>query len=195
MITLEEAKKHQDELQAHGRRLLDQLAIEQTLAKLGDVNLDGSFLYGLMVKPDIDYHIYNEHPDITAVAEVARKFMLLPGAARVQVGNKFVKPPLPGMPRGIYLGMAIFFETVEWSFDIWVLSREEKMDQANFPVGWADQLSESQRDNIILLKYQLAELGRYPSEVHSADVYRAVKNDRVSTISELDEWRKTHPFY
>ncbi|MBI2798426.1 hypothetical protein HYX70_04000 [Candidatus Saccharibacteria bacterium] len=199
MITLEEANKKAEALQKDGRALLDQYDTLSLLARLGDIHVDGSFAYGLMVKPDIDFHIYSSFPDIRKVSEVSQKLLETPELVRILVSNKqdYLEPET-GHPKGIYLGFRIFYKGQAWNFDVWVVKPENKVDSEMFEFGWHKKLTKEQRDSILLLKYNLKDQGRYPGldegMYASADIYRAVMKDGVRTIEELDEWRKTHPY-
>lgn len=200
MITVEEAKKHQVSLQKDGQAILSKYSILKLLSKLGDVHIDGSFTYGLMVKPDIDFHIFTESPDIMNVADVCRELFMIPELTRLHVSNRqsFVEPR-PGTPKGIYLGFRIYFQGSEWNFDIWNINPKHKINSETFATGWHEKLTQNQRDVILLLKYNLKELGRYPGiekgMYASADVYRAVLTGDVHTIEELDNWRVNNPYY
>ena len=200
MVTLEEAIKKQATLQKEGQELLDKYKVIEIMEDLGEVNIDGSFAYGLMVKPDIDLHIYNDSPDIAKVSTACQKLFKFPELIRLLVSNRqnFLEPQT-GMPKGIYIGLKIFYKGKNWNFDIWNLKPEDKIDPETFEAGWHDKLSKKQRDAILLLKHNLVDQGRYPGleagMFASADIYRAVMKDGVRTIEELENWRNTHPYY
>lgn len=202
MITVAEAKAKQDAMQTEGERLLISLNMLPDLAEFGTVQIQGSFLYGLMVKRDIDIYVLIDEYDLGKVAEYARKLAVSEKIGKTSVDNmRMERVPIQGVPKGHYLGLNVPFEGSMWNFDIWFVKVEDLIDQSNFPLGWEKKLSQEQRDSIIFLKHNLAEIKLYPhsskipGSFASADVYRAVMNDRVKTIDELQEWRKTHPYY
>ena len=200
MIDLAEAKRRQDELQASGRRLWQQLELKHQLSQLGEVEVQGSFAYSLMTKPDIDIHVFSEQPDLVGLADVARDYMTRPAVQRTMLNNYFDHPTKVGFPKGIYFGLRIWFEDRLWNFDVWLMREDDLPDIRNFPKGWHTRLSEEERSAVLLLRYQLMERGMYPrvsgtESFGSADVFLAVMNDGVRSVEQLLEWRRTHPYY
>lgn len=201
MITLGEAKRRQAELQARGQRLLDSFDIVDQLSLIGEIEIQGSFAAGLMVKPDIDIYVLNESPSLRAVADLARDITMLDGTVRAMTVNFLVNSPDPGTPKGVYLGVRRLFEGEVWNFDIWVISPYERLDLENFPSQWYAKLTPVMHDAALLMKYQLTEQGLYPrsskvkGSIASAEIYRAVMNDGIKTTYDLKEWQKSHSYY
>lgn len=202
MITPAEARDKQNAMQAEGARLLESLNMLSDLAEFGTVQVQGSFLYGLMVKRDIDIYVLINEYDLGKVAEYARKLIVSEKIGKTSVDNmRMERVPIQGVPNGHYLGLNVPFEGSMWNFDIWFVREDDLIDQANFPLGWETKLTQEQKDIILFLKHNLAEINLYPhsskvpGSFASADVYRAVMNDNVGTIDELQEWRKSHPYY
>lgn len=202
MISIAEAHAKQDAMQAQGQRLLESLNLVERLKGFGEVHIQGSFLYGLMVKEDIDMYVLVDEYDLEEVAELAKQLIIETKAGKVAVDNtRTDRVAIPGVPKAYYMGLKPSFENVMWNFDIWFVKEQDLIDQQNFPLGWEKKLSQEQRDAIIFLKANLKEQKLYPhsskipGSYASADVYRAVMNDSVKTVDELHEWRKTHPYY
>jgi hypothetical protein len=199
MIDLVEAKRREQELFDQGTRWLEATNLIELLQPLGDVQLDGSFAYRLLVKPDIDFHIYNDDPDFSVATAIARKMLDFPDIVRFRMVNTYVNKPKPGEPKGHFLGLKLQFEDRLWTLDVWVIRPEDKNDSATFPPDWYKKLTPEQHDTILLIKHQLKEAGRYGGatgdKFASADVYRAVMNDGITHIDQLMEWRKTHPYF
>jgi len=196
VITLEQARSSQLALQEQGTRLLEAFKIGGIVGKLGEFGLQGSFIYGLMVKPDIDARVYCDEPDINQVAEIAAAIMTLPNVIRTNVVNYSSYPPDPGQPEGIYLGIRYDFENVLWNFDIWIISPANELGAEFNDLGSIDP---SVKNTILLLKYRLKELGLYPGSskiigsFSSADLYRAVVRDGIRDADRLIEWRRRYP--
>jgi hypothetical protein len=189
-------------MQEEGKRLLKSLNMLPDLAEFGTVQVQGSFLYGLMVKRDIDIYVLIDEYDLAKVADYAHKLIVSEKIGKTSVDNmRMERVLIKGVPNGHYLGLNVPFEGSMWNFDIWFVKKEDLIDQSNFPLGWENKLSQEQRDSILFLKHNLSEIKLYPhsskvaGSFASADVYRAVMNDGIKTIDELQEWRKTHPFY
>jgi|SRR5438309_5512697 len=191
-MTLEEAKKTAALLKADAEELLEKFEIKKHLRALGEVEIRGSVLYDLMVRYDLDFNIYSDDPKIEKAAEVAKGLTTVPEMYGVQVNSHFVVPPPLGKPKGIYLGIKPYFKGNVWIIDGWYLKREDALDQIEFGPGWWKEVSVEQKDSMLLLKANLNEQGRYAKEFFSAEIYRAVKDDGVRSIEELENWRKTH---
>ena len=191
-MTLEEAKRNAAQLKADAEELLEKFKIQHHLRPLGEVELRGSALHDLMVRYDLDFNIYSDDPKIEKAAEVAKGLMTLPDMAGVQVNNHYVVPPTPGKPVGIYIGIKPYFKGNVWIIDGWYLKREDVLNQVAFGAAWWKEVRPEQKDTMLLLKATLHEQGRYAKEFFSADVYRAVNDDGVKTIEDLEVWRQFH---
>jgi hypothetical protein len=140
-----------------------------------------------MVKRDIDIYVLIDEYDLAKVADYAHKLIVSEKIGKTSVDNmRMERVLIKGVPNGHYLGLNVPFEGSMWNFDIWFVKKEDLIDQSNFPLGWEHNLSE-----IKLYPHSSKVAGSFAS----ADVYRAVMNDGIKTIDELQEWRKTHPFY
>lgn len=196
MITLEEAHANQVALQQQGTRLMEAFKLKDMVSKLGDFGLQGSFTYGLMVKPDIDARVYCDKPSINGVADIAATIMTLPNVIRTNVVNYSSYSPEPGQPKGIYLGIKYDFEDVLWNFDIWIINSDNELG-AEF--NDLETIDPGLKDTILLLKYRLKEQGLYPGSskipgsFSSADLYRAVIRDGIRELDRLLEWRRRYP--
>ncbi len=195
MTRLEQARQRSSQLRESAKEILNALDLETRLSHLGDFQLDGSYASDMMVKPDIDIRVVTANPDLRSAATFAQEMMLMPDVRRTMVTNYLRHSTKTGMPKGIYIGLHIMQDDVRWNVDIWVMRESERLDTANFPRGWFERLTNDQKDIIIMLKTDLLEAGRYPGEYHSADVYRAVMNGGVSSVSELEQWRLNNPYY
>ena len=191
-MTLEEAKSNAAQLKSDAEELLDKFEIKRRFSPLGEVELRGSVLYGLMVRYDLDFNIYSDDPKIEKAAEVAKDLLTIPDLYAVQVNNHYVVPPTLGKPKGIYIGIKPYFKSNVWVIDGWYLKREDALDQVEFGTEWWKEITLEQKDTMLLLKATLNEQGRYAKEFVSAEIYRAVKDDGVETIDQLEVWRQSH---
>lgn len=90
VITLAEAKIHQDKLQVTAEQLLGHYQFEQLQAPLGELYRVGSFQYGLMVKPGIDFVIYNSNTTIEPLLTIANRPIISGGIGKVSVANHLI---------------------------------------------------------------------------------------------------------
>jgi hypothetical protein len=192
MITLEEAKRNQANLQATAQKILDHYHVEELLKPLGEIHRVGSFRYGLMAKPDIDFLIYNSNPTLESLVNIASKIMLMDGVGKVSIHNQYIWPKDVNVPKSLYIGFKPIWQNVLWQIDAHVMKPEDQLDAENFYVGWDSKLTESQKDTIIFLKANLIEQGRYPNGFYSVMIYKAVLQGNVKTIEELENWKKKY---
>ncbi len=194
MTQLEEAHIRNQQLQEEAKAIIRHFKLKELLAPLGEVHLWGSALYGLMVKPDIDFMIFNENLAIEPIIQIAENLMHTPQIGKVAVANHLIWPQKPGLPRSMYLSIKPIWNEQLWEIDIHIMNRKDQLDTQTFPIDWHTKLTSQQRDVIIMLKDQLVETKQYGKEFFSADIYRAVMNDGISSLTELENWRKTHPY-
>ncbi len=194
MISLKEAKLQSKQYQDMADKLMRKYPIEKMLSEIGEYDLDGSYLYGWMAQPDIDPYIFVHKPNIDEVTNFVRKIMRLDGVIKGNIVNYTSYPPTTGKPKGIYLGLKIDFMDQLWNFDIWFMNKNDLLDVEFFYKGWYKKVNTEQADAIILLKFQLNELGVYGKEFFSADVYRAVVKDGVRNLDQLRNWRSDNTY-
>lgn len=194
-MTLEEAKQQAEALLSEGKRVIEKLDIERQLGSMGKLHLTGSFRSGLMVKRDIDFYILVDEPQLQPLADLGRKLMDDPTVGKISIANHYIWPKTPGVPRSLYLCIRPVVEGELWQVDVHMMNPDDLPDKTNYPLDWEDKMTGKQKDSALMLKANLQELGRYPGEFRSADIYRAVMNDGIKTIPELQTWRKTHPYF
>lgn len=190
MISIEEAKERQAKLQSTAQSILDYYHIEEMLKPIGYVHKVGSFQYGFMVRPDIDFQIFTPTPTIKSLLEIANAVMSADNIGKVSLHNQYVWPEGASVTKSLYLGVKPIWENQFWQIDIHVMKPEDHVDQENFYLGWEKELTDEQHDVILLLKTVLSDEGRYPHEFSSVEVYKAVLSGQVSTIEQLEEWKK-----
>jgi hypothetical protein len=190
MVSLKEAKERQAILHSTAQDILDYYHIENMLKPLGEVHSVGSFEYGLMVRPDIDFQIYTSLPDIKSLLKIANQVMSADGIGKVSLHNQYIWPDNASVTKSMYLGIKPVWENEFWQIDVHVMKPEDHVDQENFYLGWEKALTDEQRDTILLLKTILSDDGRYPNEFNSVDVYKAVL-EGVLSIEQLEQFVST----
>ncbi len=187
MISIEEANARQANLQDTAQDILDYYHIEELIVPLGEVHKVGSFQYGLMVRPDIDFQVYTPNPSIEPLLKIANNVMLSDGVGKVSLHNQYAWPQNASVTKSMYLGIKPVWNNNFWQIDIHVMKPEDHVDQDNFYLGWEKELTQEQKDTILLLKTILNDNGRYPDEFSSVDVYKAVLHG-VSSIEQLEQF-------
>jgi len=189
MINLDEAKKIQKDLQIVAEHLLKQVPIEQYLKPLGDCHRVGSLKTGLMVRPDIDFKIYSETIDAGNVIDVAKTMLHdLPEVAGIKITDFTKDFDSSSTQVGIYFGVTVVFDGVIWKIDAPLRRPNEyQLGEAEID-GWMERMTSGQHDQLLLLKAQLLELGRYGRKgCKSEDVYRAFFKNHVRAPEDISE--------
>jgi hypothetical protein len=191
MITLEEAKRNQEKLHGDATRLLQELRLQELLRKYGELIVEGSYAYGLMHKPDIDLRVINDKPDKSAIAELTGLLYRIDNVLTILTMDMYrLKPKDPPKPKGYYIGLKVSFNELQWNIDIWVV---HEANAGYTPYASPEEIkkfSDQDKGKILLLKTQLDEAGQ---DYNSSRVYRAVVEDKVSTVQEFEAWRTQHP--
>jgi hypothetical protein len=176
-------------LVVEGRKLLEQLDAINVLSRYGEVNVDGSLLYGLMVNPDIDLCVWVGDPTLEAAAEAAKYFASRKDVRRTFVSNHLdFASRLAHQPKGVYLGLNVPVGQRMWNFDIWFLRPGSEAVMEGMANSWYKGLSERQKESILQLKNGFIETGEYGKTIFSADVYRGVVLGGVAEQESLKRW-------
>ncbi len=197
MITKEQALKDSEHFYDIATQALEYLALEPILRKIGEVELTGSYLYNLMGKADIDFHVYTtQKPTREVVVDLAQEFLINEKVIKLNVVNYTKFPPSrPSSPPGVWIGLKVDVDGELVNFDIWLLRRidEHKDDFATvMPVDWYNNLSKDQRDAIVYTK-SLSRAGELDQEYLSTDIYRAVVLGGATKSEEIAEWINNNP--
>lgn len=151
-----------------------------------------------MVRRDIDIDVYTSEPSLDKIVEIGQKFMLTPNVSSLNITNHILLPGLPGKPKGIYLGVKPFVNEKVWTIDIWFLPKEVQETtiekSLGFPRSKLEQMSDEDRNTILLLKSNLQEVGKYDGKtIIGRDVYKAVIAHGIRTVEEFEKWIKASP--
>lgn len=206
MITLEQARENQRDLQAAADDLLSEYGILNMLSKYGDVKTVGSYEYGLMVYPDIDFTVINPEINSDQALELGRELLSTEGISNFQL-NDFISSLREqytkdgeGPPYGFCFQTKVYHEKSRedlgvwlWKLDIWLMPEEPS--EVNRTPGlesadWFEGRTEEEKDAMLLLKSQLWEMGIYAKKgVASHHVYRAAI-EGVRSIDDFMDWIK-----
>ncbi|MBW4061276.1 hypothetical protein HJC99_01750 [Candidatus Saccharibacteria bacterium] len=187
MITLEESKHNQAEMQAQGRRLINTTPIVKIFSRYGDYRLGGSYQHGTMIfaKPDIDGYIVVETVELEAGMALLGELIQQDSVRRIAIEKE--------SQRGIGLQVKVPFEGRMWNFDVhFVVPSELKAVDYLGHVTF----TQYQAETMMFLKAQLYERGLYPGSTKlpgsfsSFDVYSAVLDDNVTSVEEMIAWGK-----
>jgi hypothetical protein len=186
----------QAELQAEGRRLLDELALERMLADVGPVRYTGSFVSGLMSWPDLDVMVLS-HPEFTPsdVLALEARIITNPGVIGFDYRDERGARSPTGTPRDERYHLPTFVErgTRLWRLDLTVWLRD---DHTNLTV-WHEQLRDTitaeQRRAVLRIKDVWHRRPDYPDVVSGLEIYTAVLEHGVRTAQQFGVWWSAQP--
>lgn len=164
-------------------RVMDVFARHGKLSEVG-----GSYLYGLMIYPDLDI-------DVTAAVVTKESFAhLLADLARHQNVRRisaadtvhFNVSPQPG-PKGYWIGIEVPFEGDRWGIDCWFQQPDWKTTGEDSYASRLADLDDAARITILAIKYDLIRRGLYGKQYMSGDVYDAVLDKNVRSVEAFNK--------
>ncbi|TXR56993.1 hypothetical protein [Quadrisphaera setariae] len=185
-------RQRQDALQHEADQVVDDLALDALLRRVGRPHRVGSSRLGLVVWRDIDITVVCDHLDIRAVGLLAGDLVargdVREVAVRSEVGRLNTDPET--YPDGIYLQVrAAQEDREEWKLDIWFVDQPERQPDLRHVQTLPPLLDGGARDAVLLIKERWAGRSEYGTVVSSADIYRAVLDDGVRDVDGFEQWR------
>jgi len=193
--TDEELWAEQERLQKQAQRVID-LGIVDLLRNYGDIEIGGSYDYGLMVYPDLDTSsIVSEAVDLNLFANLCSDVVRQPYVRKISTANThdYGTAGDAARPDGYWLGIEIRLEDDFWGIDTWVINPTwPKKGSANVQKSRDYKSALSQLDNdkrtaILRMKYMAIFEKIYGSKITSGMVYDAVLDQNASTYAELKQ--------
>ncbi len=184
----EQLQQRQAELQEQVKNVMSQLGIEEILRLVGDVRVVGSAEIGLMVWPDIDIEVLCDgRPELASVLKVVERFMEQVGVTKVNLADHRDSVD-ENLPKGIYLGPDILFNSVKWQMDIWFINRGEAEQRRELVQSIVAKLNNDNRQVILRLKQKVAASDKYHRGVSSVDLYTAVLDENVRDLAGFERY-------
>lgn len=177
--TIEELRKENDRLIIQADKLLADTDIGKLLDKYGLVTgPGGSYLYGTMVYPDLDYGVLSDGITKSTVKELLGDLYLARYVRKVVSVNlvdyKSTKHSKQ-RPTGYWVGAEMDFEGDFWGFDIWLQkSQWLPKEQNKYDIEFAKGVSQEKKDLIMNIKYKLILNKEYGDKYLSSHVYDEV---------------------
>lgn len=174
-------------LQREAREVLELTGIEAVLERFGQVNLIGSYRYGVMVRKDIDFHII---VDAMTTKLVQDFFAYASGAVlfeHILFHDKHTFNALAAARYAskwaldsYYFGLRLTHGTSEWQIGVNFITAPQ---QSSVEIGHLfETATDAQRERIISFKQALIDDGR---SISSAYIYRAVLEKDITDMPSL----------
>lgn len=183
--------RHQDELQAEARQIVQDLKLLDLLGQAGPVARHGSALSGLMAWPDLDFGITSPGLDPAGAFEILHPLLIHPRTTMVRYVNETGEHTFQHDPRNERLFFMVYYEHTSgrvWKIDIPFWLYPEPRGEAGYHARLMDRLTPETRLAILWLKDLWHSTPVYPAEVGSVDIYTAVLDAGVRTPAEFDAY-------
>ena len=175
-------------LQKEAQIVLKELHLVELLSTAGVLRQTGSSALGLMVWRDIDLAVSSPGLSIERAFEIMHPLLTHPHVKQVRYFHQSGHFKLTGLDERYYFMMFYdLHEQAEWKLDIsfWL---GEGIHPEPIHDAIEQQLTPETRLTILQIKDAWYQLPAYRSEVYSTDIYDAVLQHGVCTLTEFDQY-------
>jgi hypothetical protein len=172
--------------QAIADNILHELNLVERWNRYGDCQIVGSVAYQLVVAPDIDLEVWCREPRTESGFDVLRECARHPRVTRARFWNALGPPH-----HGLYWQVRYEHAGEEWKIDTWSMANSYSGPcGTHLTAPMLGALTDRTRRSILHLKEAIF---RDPElEVPSIQVYRAVLDHGVDTLTEFVAWLPNH---
>lgn len=185
--SIEWLRGEQSRLQTQADKMLASTKIMDVFARHGRLSaIEGSYLYGLMMYPDLDIGLkadtVTKQDFANLLADLAVHTAVRGLKTADTINFDLSKHP---RPRGYWIGVDIPFENDRWGIDCWLQQSDWGSDQKDDYVDRLMTLDQPAKDAVLAIKYELIRNGSYGKQYQSSDVYDAVLNRGVRSVEDF----------
>ncbi len=183
--------KHQDELQAEARQIVNDLDLLTLLAQAGQVAEHGSSTSGLMAWADLDFGVTSPGLDLVRAFEIMHPLLTHPQTTMVRYTNEIGPRSFSGLPRDDRLFFMVYYEHTSgtvWKIDIAFWLFPEPRGEREYHARIRERLTPETRLVILWIKELWHRSPVYPAAVGSVDIYDAVLEHGVWTPEDFDRY-------
>lgn len=185
--SVEWLRNEQVRLRTQADKMLAETKILDVFAKYGRLSpIGGSYLYGLMVYPDLDIGLLADTVTKQDFANLLKDLAAHDAVRRLSTADtiNFNLSKRPA-PKGYWIGVEIPFENDRWGIDCWLQQPDWGTDQKDDYADRLVNLDQAAKDAVLAIKYELIRNGTYGKQYLSSDVYDAVLNRGVRTKEDF----------
>jgi hypothetical protein len=157
------------------------------LGNFGRVEINGSYLYGLMMSGDIDLYVVRDDP--FSAEEMAEIFKLLYLKRKFKgyfaLGDWYDRRKGNEWPHGHYIGLKDNINGEKWGVDIWFVPEEEFRAREEKNIIKNISLTEEQRRLILLLKKYRKDS---KSRVSGQTIYELVIGGKCKNLADFKNY-------
>jgi len=161
------------------------------LNQYGMVEVGGSYLYQLLYAPDLDIGVISSDVSKQIYIDVCTAFMALTTVSSLKSTDRvhYAHRHWSGRPTGYWISPRVHHNEREWELDIWLQQPEWYAPNEPYYQNALQDLSETQRLNILALKRDLIAANQYGvgKAFQSVDIYRTIIADPNQSWKQLQE--------
>ncbi|MFD1674364.1 hypothetical protein [Alicyclobacillus fodiniaquatilis] len=189
-MTDDELLRQQHSLQIEAKEVADELQLDELLTTVGEPTRVGSSALGLMVWRDLDITVVCSSLNKENIAHIAREMMVRRGVRELRFLNDSGSLKMDSdYPDGLYLGIKYrSLNGADWKLDIWFVDEPEKQPDLQHIKTMPARITPELRKSILNIKRVWSTRVEYGKQVTSYDIYTAVLDDDIRTLSQFDEW-------
>lgn len=177
------SKKYKEEAD----RILINTGLTDSLKRYGEVNYTGAYAGDVMMHGDIDIAVVRETPYSLEEIFIIFKEIYFERKFKCYFLDGDWNNPKKGkdFPNGHYIGLKDVINDEKWKFDIWFISREEFNKRSNLLSIDKVQLTEDQKERILLFKqYRKDNM----LDINGQSIYKAVLEGDCKSIESLKSY-------
>ena len=179
-----------EQIKKEADNILYQQGLIQVLNAYGQPHITGSYFLNLMTWRDLDIYIETEQINETTFFTLGGSIAALLNPVKMSFRNERLKKT-PGLPDGLYWGIYLGNEREgAWKIDVWAINKTECNKLISYCKAIEEQLTPEAVLKILAIKSQCWKDPEYRRSYSSMDIYKAVLENGVSTISEFRNYLK-----
>jgi hypothetical protein len=177
----------EQQLRREADELLGARGLQALLAQFGLPKIQGSYALQLMTWRDLDIYLVAEQHSVAPFFALGGRLAELLAPHKMSFRNEQLARS-QGLPNGLYWGVYLGDERLgAWKIDIWAVEPPEYARLMVVQHELAARLTEQVRATILAIKAHCWQDPRYRKDFSSLDIYRAVLDEGVESVSQFNE--------
>ncbi len=178
------------ELKAAASQLLEEMHIITLLERYGQVEVTGSYKYGVMTWRDIDLCVAVQEPTTPLLFDMGKEIAGLPHVGSMYFRNEYALHT-PGNPVAMFWTIDVFPPGGErWKLDVLVATQAEVRRVLAIGEEQLHGIDDAKRASILAIKSVLGKSKGYRVAFRSTDIYEAVMKGGVEDLRGWKAWWK-----
>ena len=163
----------------------------EILNSFGMPYLHGSYILDLMTWRDLDIYLVSDEIDEGDFFMLGERVCKAFAPVKMSYRNER-RAKTEGLPLGLYWGVYLGNERAgAWKIDIWAVSAEECQQRLQYGNSIKETLNPEASQRILEIKSACWKDEGYRRSYSSADIYKAVLENKVASVEEFNDYIRT----